>query len=139
VSESAPPRADDAFCRVVRISVGRRQVEALAAATGWSGRRARRKALEQAVMTTAWSRARPGEPASEWLRVVHPIEPDIDGLAPDRQLLLLVAGVRRALAEAADAGDGDAKTRLARARESFGEPARDQIVTLLARAATRED
>ena len=127
---------DDAFCRVVRITVGRRQVDALAAD---GGRKARRAALEQAVMTSAWSSARPGEPASEWLRVIHPIEPRLDDLAPDRQMLLLVAGLRRTVAARAGAGDLAAKERLALARETFGEPARDQLVQLLARAAANED
>lgn len=140
MSEGAHPTSDDAFCRIVRVSVGRRQVDAIAAAGGSrASRRARRAALEQAVMTTAWSTARPGEPAAEWLRVVHPIEPGMDDLAPDRQLLLLVAGLRRDVAEAAEAGDGAAKSRLALARETFGEPARDQIVALLAQAAAREE
>lgn len=131
---------DDAFCRVVRVSVGRRQIDAIAAAAGGrAGRRERRAALEQAVMTSAWSSARPGEPASDWLRVVHPIDPPMSELAPDRQLLLLVAGLRRAVAEAAGGDDEAAKSRLALARETFGEPARDQIVTLLAQAAAREE
>ena len=132
----APPETDDAFCRVVRITVGRRQVEALA---GDAGRKGRRAALEQAVMTSAWSSAKPGEPAADWLRVVHPIEPRLDDLAPDRQMLVLVAGLRRTVAAAAHSGDTDAKSRLALARESFGEPAREQIVHLLARAAAHED
>jgi hypothetical protein len=139
VSDGAHPSSDDAFCRIVRVSVGRRQIDALAGASGRGGRRTRRAALEHAVMASAWSSARPGEPATDWLRVVHPIEPPMDDLAPDRQLLLLVAGLRRAVAEGARAGDRDAKSRLALARETFGEPARDQIVTLLARAAARED
>jgi hypothetical protein len=132
----APPETDDAFCRVVRITVGRRQVEALATDPG---RKARRAALEQAVMTSAWSSAKPGEPAAEWLRVVHPIEPRLDDLGPDRQMLVLVAGLRRAVAAAAHSGDTEAKSRLALARESFGEPAREQIVHLLARAAAHEE
>ena len=133
------PAPDDAFCRVVRISVGRRQIDAMAGAAGKAGRRDRRSALEQAVMTSAWSSARPGESAAEWLRVVHPIDPPIDELAPDRQLLLLVAGLRRTVAEAAHGDDARAKSRLALARETFGEPARDQIVHLLARAAAQEE
>lgn len=140
MSDEPRTPADDAFCRVVRVSVGRRQIEAIAAAGGRAGRRERRAALEQAVMTSAWSSARPGEPASDWLRVVHPIDPPMSDLEPDRQLLVLVAGLRRAVADAAAAGDDDtAKSRLALARETFGEPARDQITTLLARAAARED
>jgi hypothetical protein len=134
--DGAPPETDDAFCRIVRITVGRRQVEAMSSAAGRKGRQA---ALEQAVMTTAWTSARPGEPAAEWLRVVHPIEPGLDELAPDRQLLLLVAGLRRTVAAAAGSGDDEAKSRLALARETFGEPARDQIVRLLAQAAAREE
>lgn len=136
--DDAPPIVDDAFCRVVRVSVGSRQIEAIAAASGRAGRRERRDALTQAVMATAWSSARPGESASEWLRVVHPIDPPMSDLAPDRELLLLVAGLRRTVAEAADGTDEGAKSRLALARETFGEPAREQIVTLLARAAVRE-
>lgn len=139
VSARAQPDSGDAFCRIVRVSVGRQQIDALADVAGRGGRRTRRAALEQAVMTSAWSSARPGEPAADWLRVVHPIDPGMDDLAPDRQLLLLVAGLRRTVAEAAQAGDVDAKSRLALARETFGEPARDQIVTLLARAAARDE
>jgi hypothetical protein len=130
-----PPESDDAFVRVVRITVGRRQVDALA---GDSGRRAKRAALEQAVMTSAWSSARPGDAASDWLRVVHPIDPPLDALAPDRQLLLLVAGLRRSVVQAAG-DDDDAKSRLALARETFGEPGREQIGMLLARAAAHAD
>ncbi|MGD9570350.1 MAG: hypothetical protein AB7V62_00515 [Thermoleophilia bacterium] len=139
--DSRQPDGDDAFCRVVRVSVGRRQIDAIAAAAagGRPGRRERRAALEQAIMTSAWSSARPGEPAADWLRVVHPIDPPMAELAPDRQLLLLVAGLRRTVAEAAGGEDEAAKSRLALARETFGEPARDQIVTLLARAAAEED
>jgi hypothetical protein len=139
VSDEQPPRPEDAFCRVVRVSVGRRQIEAIAGAGGRAGRRERRSALEQAVMTSAWSSARPGESAADWLRVIHPIEPPMEELAPDRQLLLLVAGLRRAVAEEAESGDDAAKSRLARARETFGEPGRDQIVTLLAKAAAQEE
>jgi hypothetical protein len=138
-TDARTPSGDDAFCRVVRVSVGRRQIDAIAGAGGRAGRRERRAALEQAVMTSAWSSARPGEPAAEWLRVVHPIDPPMAGLAPDRQLLLLVAGLRRTVAEAAGSDDDAAKSRLALARETFGEPARQQIVTLLARAAAREE
>jgi hypothetical protein len=139
MSADARPGPDDAFCRVVRVSVGRRQIEALTSASGRTGRRERRAALEQAVMASAWSSARPGESAAEWLRVVHPIEPALADLGPDRQLLLLVAGLRRTVAAAAEAGDDTAKARLALARETFGEPARDQIVSLLAHAAVRDD
>lgn len=139
MSEESHTPADDAFCRVVRVSVGRRQIEAIASAGGRPGRRERRAALEQAVMTTAWSSARPGEPASEWLRVVHPIDPPMSDLEPDRQLLVLVAGLRRAVADAALGDDARAKSRLALARETFGEPAREQITALLARAAAHED
>jgi hypothetical protein len=131
-----PPESDDAFVRVVRISVGRRQVDALA---GDAGRRAKRAALEQAVMTSAWSSARPGDAASDWVRVVHPIDPPLEALAPDRQLLLLVAGLRRSVVQAAGGDDDEAKSRLALARETFGEPAREQIGMLLARAAAHAD
>jgi hypothetical protein len=132
----APPESDDAFVRVVRITVGRRQVDALA---GDAGRRAKRAALEQAVMTSAWSSARPGDAAADWLRVVHPIDPPLEALAPDRQLLLLVAGLRRSVFQAAGGDDDEAKSRLALARETFGEPAREQIGMLLARAAAHAD
>ena len=131
-----PPDTDDAFVRVVRITVGRRQVDAL---TGDAGRRGKRAALEQAVMTSAWSSARPGDPAGDWVRVVHPIDPPLEALAPDRQLLLLVAGLRRSVVQAAGGDDDDAKSRLALARETFGEPAREQIGMLLARAAAHAD
>ncbi len=90
-------------------------------------------------MTSAWSSARPGDAASDWLRVVHPIDPSMAELQPDRQLLVLVAGLRRAVVDAAAGDDERAKSRLALARETFGEPARDQITTLLARAAAHED
>lgn len=139
MSDHSEPPVDDAFCRVVRVSVGRRQIDAIAGAGGRAGRRERRAALEQAVMTSAWSSARPGEPASDWLRVVHPIDPPMAELEPDRQLLVLVAGLRRVVAAAALGDDESAKSRLALARETFGEPARDQITTLLARAAAHGD
>lgn len=132
-------RDEDAFCRVVRVSVGRVQLDALTGATGRATRRSRRAALEQAVMTSAWSRARPGERAADWLRVIQPIEPPLEEIAPDRDLILLVAGLRRRVAVEAEGGDGVAKTRLAHARDRFGEPAREQIATLLARAAAREE
>lgn len=128
------PLDDDAFCRVVRISIGRPQVEAIAGAVGTAGRRARRAAIEHALLASAWSSARPGEPAALWLRVVHPIDPPMGDIAPDAPALVLVAGLRRAVAEAAGAGDDDAKARLAYARETFGEPAREQIASLLVRA-----
>ncbi len=134
MSRHAQPGPDDAFCRVVRVSVGRRQIEAIAAA-GIAGRGEPRAALEQAVMASAWSSARPGESAAAWLRVVHPIEPPMEGLAPDRQLVILVAGLRRTVADAARSGDDAARSRLALARETFGEPAREQIGSLLAQAA----
>lgn len=137
--DARTPDPDDAFCRVVRVSVGRGQVDALAGASGRPGRRERRAALEQAIMTTAWTSARPGEPASEWLRVVHPIDPPMADLAPDRQLLVLVAGLRREVVAAAAGHDEGAKSRLALARETFGEPAREQITMLLARAAAAEE
>lgn len=125
---------DDAFCRVVRVQLGHAQIEALAGAVGTAGRRARRAAIEHALLASAWSVARPGEPAALWRRVVQPIEPAMDDVAPDEQLLVLVAGVRRAVAEAAEAGDEEAKARMAFARETFGEPGREQIGRLLARA-----
>lgn len=125
---------EDAFCRVVRLQIGRPQVEAIAGAVGTAGRRARRAAIEHALLASAWSSARPGEPASLWLRVVQPIDPAMEDVAPDRPVLVLVAGLRRAVAEAAESGDEDAKARLAYARETFGEPARDQIAMLLARS-----
>lgn len=135
--DDVPPTVD-AFCRVVRVRVGSGQIEAIAAASGRPGRRERRDALTQAVMASAWSSARPPGAASDWLRVVHPIDPPLAGLAPDRELLLLVAGLRRAVAEAAEGADERARSRLALARETFGEPGRDQIVTLLAQAAVRD-
>ena len=125
---------DDAFCRVVRVQLGHAQIEALAGAVGTAGRRARRAAIEHALLASAWSVARPGEPAALWRRVVQPIEPAMDDVAPDEQLLVLVAGVRRAVAEAAEAGDEEAKARMAYARETVGEPGREQIGRLLARA-----
>ena len=131
---SAVPTDEDAFCSVVRVRIGRPQVEALAGAVGTAGRRARRAAIEHALLASAWSSARPGEPAALWLRVVHPIEPPMDEVVPDEQALVLVAGLRRAVAEAAEAGDEEAKARLAFARETFGEPAREQIARLLGRA-----
>jgi hypothetical protein len=135
---SVPARSEtgDAFCRIVRCQVGRGQVEALASAPG--GRdRSHRRALEQAVMTSAWSTAMPGEPASEWLRVVQPIEPALEEIAPERPLLVLVAGLRRVVARDAEAGDEAARMRLAAAREEFGGTDRGLIMGILARAEFR--
>lgn len=82
-------------------------------------------------MATAWSHAMPGEPAAEWMRIVQPVEPPMEDVEPDRPLVVLVAGLRRGLAEAARAGDEDAKERVAALRDAFGEPSRDEIVRLL--------
>lgn len=129
-------RSRDAFCRIVRCTVGRVQVDAIADASG-RGRRGRRDALEQAVMTSAWSRAMPGEPAADWVRVIQPIDPALDDLGPDRQLLVLVAGLRRDVADRAGDGDDEAQARVAAAREAFGEPNRAEIMGVLAQAAVR--
>ncbi len=86
-------------------------------------------------MTSAWARAMPGEPAAEWMRVVQPIDPALEDLAPDRPLLVLVAGLRREVAELAERGDDDARAQLATARELFGEPHRAEIMGVLAQAA----
>jgi hypothetical protein len=133
-----PARSDtgDAFCRIVRCQVGRGQVEALASAPG-SPDRSRRRALEQAVMTSAWSTAMPGEPAADWVRVVQPIEPALEEIGPERPLLVLVAGLRRVVARAAEAGDETARQRLLAAREEFGGTDRQLIMGILARAAVR--
>jgi len=82
-------------------------------------------------MASAWSRAMPGEPAAEWLRVVQPIDPAMEDVEPDRPLVVLVAGLRRDLAEAAGDGDEEALARLSAAREAFGEPSREEILRLL--------
>lgn len=119
----------DAFCRVVRCIVGSGQVEALARLNAGQG--AQRAALEQAVMSSAWSRAMPGEHAAGWVRVVQPLDPVIEDVEPDMQLVVLVAGLRRDLAEAAGRGDEDARARLTAAREAFGEPGRDEILRLI--------
>ncbi|MEW6582883.1 MAG: hypothetical protein AB1416_09000 [Actinomycetota bacterium] len=119
----------DAFCRVVRCTVGSSQVEALARLH--DGDDARRVALQQAVMASAWSRAMPGEPAAGWMRVVQPIAPPMEDVEPDRQMLVLVAGLRRTIAEAAVDGNEEALARLTAAREAFGEPRRDEILRLL--------
>lgn len=128
----------DAFCRVVRCTVGRRQLDALARATG-GGRRARRAAMEQAVMASAWASAMPGQRATDWVRVVQPIEPPLEGIRTDEPLLVLVAGLRRVVALEAGAGDEAARRRLAAAREGFGEPMRAHILGVLAHAAMRAD
>jgi len=125
------PDEEDAFCRIVRLRLGQPQIETIAGALGTAGPRARRSASEHALLASAWSTARPGERASDWLRVVQPIEPPMEQVKPGAALLVLVAGLRRAVAEAADGGDEDAKARLAVAREMFGEPSREQIAELL--------
>ncbi|MCB0882131.1 MAG: hypothetical protein KDC33_07950 [Thermoleophilia bacterium] len=132
----ARPPAHDAFCRIVRCSVGGTQLDALSGPHG-RGRKARQAALEQAVMTSAWSRAMPGEPASEWVRIVQPIDPGLEDLEPDRQLLVLVAGLRRDLALRADRGEADARAQLESVREGFGEPHRAEIMGVLAQAHVR--
>lgn len=88
-------------------------------------------------MTSAWSRAMPGEPAAEWVRVVQPIEPAFEDITTDRQLLVLVAGLRRDLALRADNGDNAAKKQIESAREGFGDPHRAEIMGVLAQAAVR--
>lgn len=119
----------DAFCRVVRCIVGSGQVEALARLdVGEGGERA---ALEQAVMSSAWSRAMPGEHAAGWVRVVQPLDPPIEDVAADMQLVVLVAGLRRDLLEAVSNGVEGADKRLEAARETFGEPGRDEILRLI--------
>ena len=78
-------------------------------------------------MTSAWSSARPGEPASDWLRVVtHPIDPaDVRSRAgppaPGAGGRPAPGGGRRC----GGGSDDAAKSRLALARETFGEPARE--------------
>ncbi len=129
----------DVVCRVVRCQVGRSQVEALAGAGGRHSREQRRAALHQAVMTSAWSRAMPGEPAAGWLRVVQPIRPPLEEIEPEHPLLVLVAGLRRVVAEGAERGEERAGERLIAAREAFGEPERDQIAALLAHAVREEE
>jgi len=99
---------DDAFCRVVRCTVGRRQLDAIAGAAAGG-------------------------------RVVHPIEPPLAAIATDEPLLVLVAGLRRVVALGAGDGDESARTRLAAAREVFGEPMRAHILGVLAHAAMRAD
>lgn len=133
---SARPSPHDAFCRIVRCSVGGTQLDALSASHG-RGRGTRRAALEQAVMTSAWARAMPGEPAAEWVRVVQPIDPVLEELEPDRQLLVLVAGLRRDLALRADRGDDAARAQLESVRDGFGEPHRAEIMGVLAQAHVR--
>lgn len=122
----------------MRCTVGRRQLDALAGAAG-GGRRARRAALETAVMASAWASAMPGQPAAEWLRVVQPIEPPLEAIRTDEPLLVLVAGLRRVVALEAGAGDESARRRLAAARDGFGEPMRAHIMGVLAHAAMRAD
>lgn len=119
----------DAFCRIVRCIVGSGQVEALARLDVAEG--ADRAALEQAVMSSAWSRAMPGEHAAGWVRVVQPLDPPIEDVAADMQLVVLVAGLRRDLLEAVSNGDEGANERLEAARETFGEPGREEIMRLI--------
>lgn len=122
----------------MRCTVGRRQLDALARASG-GGRRTRRAALEQAVMASAWASAMPGQAAAEWVRVVQPIEPPLEGIRTDEPLLVLVAGLRRVVALEGGAGDESARRRLAAARDGFGEPIRAHIMGVLAHAAMRAD
>lgn len=119
--------------------MGRRQLDAIAAAAAGANAHARLRAIEEAVMTSAWANAMPGEAAAEWLRVVHPIEPPLDAIATDEPLLVLVAGLRWVVALGAGDGDESARTRLAAAREVFGEPMRAHILGVLAHAAMRAD
>jgi hypothetical protein len=133
--EVPPPhqRSDervDAFCRVVRCIVGSGQLQALTRLNA-SHPHAERVAMEQAVMSSAWSRAMPGEHAAEWVRAVQPLDPGIEDVEADMQLVVLVAGLRRDLVEAASRGDDGAEERLAAARETFGEPGRDEILRLI--------
>jgi hypothetical protein len=109
--------------------VGSGQVEALARLN--AGQNAGRAALEQAVMSSAWSRAMPGEHAAGWVRVVQPLDPAIEDVEPDMQLVVLVAGLRRDLLEAAGKGDEGAEKRLAAARETFGGPGREEMLRLI--------
>ena len=126
--------APDTVCRIVRCSVGLRQLEALAAAGADA---ADGDAVTQALMTSAWSRAMPGEPAAGWVRAVQPIEPELDRIVPGEPVLVLVAGLRRDLADAARGGDDRAAARLQAAREAFGHPHRAEIMGVLAQALAR--
>jgi hypothetical protein len=109
--------------------VGSGQVEALARLSVADG--GERAALEQAVMSSAWSRAMPGEHAAGWVRVVQPLDPPIEDVAADMQLVVLVAGLRRDLLEAVSRGEEGADERLEAARETFGEPGREEIMRLI--------
>ena len=62
---------------------------------------------------------------------VQPLDPVIEDVEPDMQLVVLVAGLRGHLAEAAGRGDEEAQARLTAAREAFGEPGRDEILRLI--------
>ena len=130
-----PPDAatDDTVCRIVRCTVGRLQVEAL----GTASAEGRRGALAQALMTSAWARAMPGEPAARWMRAVQPIEPPLEAIEPDQPVLVLVAGLRRVLAEEAARGDARAEARLEAARAGFGGADRAEILGVLAQALGR--
>jgi hypothetical protein len=134
-TDDVPPAAQksdatvDAFCRVVRCIVGSGQVDALARLNAGPG--AERAALEQAVMSSAWSRAMPGEHAAGWVRVVQPLDPPIEDVEADMQLVVLVAGLRRDLLEKAANGEDGAEERLTAAREAFGEPGREEILRLI--------
>ena len=116
--------------------MGGTQLDALSGVAG-RGRKARQQALEQAVMTSAWSRAMPGEPAADWVRIVQPIDPALEDITTDQQLLVLVAGLRRDLALRADRGEDAARKQLESVREEFGEPHRAEIMGVLAQAHVR--
>ena len=105
---------------------------------GRHGREHRAAALHQAVMTSAWSHAMPGEPAAAWVRVVQPIHPPLEHIQPEQPLLVLVAGLRRNVAEGAERGEERATERMIAAREAFGEPERERLASLLQAAATRD-
>lgn len=130
-----PPGPEDAFCKVVRFEIGTSQLRPFTGADLASGGREWRSAMERAVLANAWTRAMPGEPPGDWVRVVQPIEPPIEDIEPGRPLVVLVAGLRQPLARAARAGDEKALDRIERARASFGEPAREEIASALAEAA----
>ena len=130
-----PPKAADAFCKVVRFEIGTSQLRPFTGADLASGGREWRAAMERAVLANAWTRAMPGEPPGAWVRVVQPLEPPIEDIQPGRPLLVLVAGLRQPLAAAAREGDETAIDRIERARDSFGEPAREEIASAIAEAA----
>jgi len=127
--------SSDTVCRIVRCTVGRLQLDALAAAGRPGGRG---DALAQALLTSAWARAMPGEPAARWVRAVQPIEPPLEGIVPDQPVLVLVAGLRRVVAEEAGRGDAGAAGRLQAAREGFGGADRAEILGVLAQAIGRQ-